>query len=188
MLNFSLNFGGFYENYNAFLVEQAAAYYFDMNDENGEVDPEKIWYLGADVWHKIENLFCVDFVNALNDELDTNIFFDELISPKAYNFQTDIIWAAINKKDILKLFKYIKKNNLKNNLFNLIKNRSKSYDGFIAFYSYNEYFKKDQRGFLVEMMFDVILKSFDYPVLDEFYFWDFPAVVQDAKGYYALKG
>ena len=187
MINFNLNFGGFYESIHDQIVENAMGYYFDFIDhETVEIDQEKIWFIGADLWNFGRIKYSKNFVDVINDTIGTDLKFDALYSPNYYNYGTDQIICEITKKDILKVFDFIKKENLKNDVFSIIKEKTTSYDGFNAFYNYEDFFKKENLVFLIECLFDAILKNEDF-YLDEFYFNHLPEILTNEKGYMSLK-
>ena len=187
MINFNLNFGGFYESIHDQIVENAMGYYFDFVDhETGEIDKEKMWFIGADIWEFGRIKYSKSFLDVMNDTIGTDLKFEVLYSPNFYNYETDQIICNISKKDILKVFDFIKKENLKNKVFSIIKEKTTSYDGFIAFYYYEDFFKKENLSFLIECLFDVILKNEDF-YLDEFYIVNLPEIITDKKGYMSLK-
>jgi hypothetical protein len=98
---------------------------------------EKVNYIST---HKT---YAKDYIKVLNNKLDTNIIFKALNSPKFYNYSTDKIEVEITKKDALKLFQYVRNEELKQEVFNIIKESSTSKDGYIAFHNYEDFFKKD---------------------------------------------
>ncbi len=106
------------------------------------------------------------YIKVLNNILDTNIIFKALNSPKFYNYLTDKINVELSKKDILKLFKYIKEEELKQEVFNIIKDSSTSKDGYVAFYNYADFFKKDNLDILVECLIDVIIENLQDKIID----------------------
>ena len=71
-------------------------------------------------------------------------------------------------------------------VFSIIKEKTTSYDGYISFYYYEDFFKKENLSFLIECLFDVILKNEDF-YLDEFYINHIPEIITDEKGYMSLK-
>tara|TARA_R110000824_G_scaffold357640_1_gene545215 strand:- start:754 stop:1251 length:498 start_codon:yes stop_codon:yes gene_type:complete len=115
---FLLEFGGFYESIHSDNVENQI--------ESWGYDWEKVDYRKT----------CIDYsknlLDYLNFELDFNLEFIDLISPKEYNFTTDKIECSISEKE----FKKLKKEYINNKTFiDWLDNDSKSYDGFVSFYS-----------------------------------------------------
>lgn len=148
-----LNFGGFYESIHSYII--------DNYIEDLEYDFEKVNYKST---YKI---YAEGYIKAINNKLDTNISFKSLVSPKFYNYSTDSINVEISKKDILKLFQYVRTEELKKEVFNIIKESSTSKDGYVAFYNYSDYFKKDNLAILVECLFDVIIEHMQEDIIEE---------------------
>jgi len=185
----NINFGGFYESLHDYYVEEAIASYFGYYLEDGEVDQEQMWHIGFDIWSWVKTEYSKEYVNELNYMLDTRIKFVELDSPSMYNYRTDVIIANTSKKDRIAIMKYIKEEGLKGEVLKHIKISSTSYDGYISFLSYEDYFKKENVNFLIEIMLDVIIKDSE-TVLEEFRIVNMPEVITDIKcpSYYTLKG
>ena len=152
IIDTNVNFGGFYESIHSDVV---ASFIADM-----EYNWEDVNY--NDTYKN----YSKNYIKVLNNILDTNIIFKALNSPKFYNYSTDIINVELSKKDILKLFKYIKEEELKQEVFNIIKDSSTSKDGYIAFYNYADFFKKDNLDILAECLFDVIIENLQDDIID----------------------
>ncbi len=184
----NINFGGFYESLHDYYAEQAVANHFGYYLENGEIDEDKMWYIGSDIWRWTRTQYSKEYVNELNYRLNTNIKFVELDSPIMYNYKTDVIVANISKKDRLAIMKCIREEGLKEQLLEYIIVSSTSYDGYVSFLSYKDYFKRENRNYLIEVMLDVIIKEARI-VLEEFEINNMPEVVENSKykGYYTLK-
>ena len=153
LIETSINFGGFYESIHSYII--------DDNIELNEYDFEKVNY--KDTFE----IYAKDYIKILNQKLDTNIIFKDLISPKFYNYSTDFINVEISKKDILKLFQYVRNEDLKEEVINIIKDSSTSKDGYVAFYNYNDYFKKDNLDLLLECMLDIIVDTLQDDIIEE---------------------
>jgi hypothetical protein len=185
----NVNFGGFYESLHDYYVEESIASYFGYYLEDGEVDQEQMWHIGFDIWKWVKIEYSKEYVNELNYMLDTRIKFVELDSPSMYNYRTDVIIANISRKDRLAIMEYIREEGLKEQVLKHIKISSTSYDGYISFLNYEDYFKKENTNFLIEIMLDVIIKNSEI-VLEEFRIVNMPEVIKDIKcpSYYTLKG
>ena len=152
LIKTTVNFGGFYNSIHSDIID---TYVEDM-----EYNWENVDYIST------YKEYSKSYIKVLNNILDTNIIFKALNSPKFYNYSTDTINVEISKKDILKLFKYIKDEDLKQEVFNIIKEASTSRDGYIAFYNYVDFFKKDNLGILAECLIDVILENLQDRIID----------------------
>lgn len=148
-----INFGGFYNSIHSDVIDN----YVEIMEYNWEDVNYKSTY----------ETYAKDYIKVLNNKLDTNISFKSLYSPKFYNYSTDFINVEISKKDIIKLFQYIKEEELKEEVFNIIKESSTSKDGYISFYNYSDYFKKDNLGILVECLFNVIVEYLQDDIIEE---------------------
>lgn len=152
-INTTLNFGGFYESIHSDVIDN----YIELNEYDFESVDYKSTYKN----------YAKDYIKVLNNKLDTNISFKSLNSPKFYNYSTDYINVDISKKDALKLFQYVRKEELKQEVFNIIKDSSTSKDGYVAFYNYKDFFKKDNLDILVECLFDVIIENLQEDIVEE---------------------
>lgn len=153
IIDTNVNFGGFYNSIHSDVI--------DNNIELMEYNCEKVDY--KDTYKN----YAKDYIKVLNNKLDTNISFKNLISPKYYNYLTDYINVEITKKDILKLFEYIRLNEFKQEVFEIIKDSSTSKDGYVAFYNYEDFFKKDNLNILIECLFDVIIENLQDDMVEE---------------------
>ena len=171
LIKTQLNFGGFYNTIHSSIVEDAVACELGAIDECNENDWENEDLINFNNWTAYKIEYCKEWVKLLNAELETNIVFTSLDSPREYNFATDVIIAHITVKDTLKLFNLIKENELKENVYEAIKKATTSYDGYIPYYKYSDLFKSENRYFLVEIMIDILLEYFE--VIDTMYVEDF---------------
>jgi len=117
-LEFALEFGGFYHSWHSERI--------DNDIEMYDYDWEEIDY------KKTHNNYCKGLLESVNNELDMNLEFVELDSPREYNFTTDKIITSIPHKE----FTDLKKEYVNNSEFvEWINEESKSRDGFHSFYS-----------------------------------------------------
>ena len=152
LIETTVNFGGFYNSIHSDIIDN---YVEDLEYNWEEVNYEATY-----------KTYSENYIKALNDILNTNIIFKALNSPKFYNYSTDVINIELSKKDILKLFKYIKEEELKQEVFNIIKDSSTSKSGYVAFYEYKDFFKKDNLDILVECLFDIIVENLQDRIID----------------------
>ena len=82
-INFSLNFGGFYHSEHSEIIEN-------------NIDAYGYEWEGVDYKNTYIN-YCKAFLNRLGEELDVNLSFISLDSPREYNFTTDKIFCSISK-------------------------------------------------------------------------------------------
>ena len=144
---FSLAFGGFYHS------------------EHSETIENNIEVLGYD-WESIDYKrthinYCNAYLDRLSEELEIDLTFISLDSPKYYNFTTDKIFCSISNKDFNTLLSaYDTKG-----LFNYIEEHSRSYDGFTSFYSGYKAVKEETDIFL-QYLFNYILIDEDFNIYD----------------------
>jgi|10_taG_2_1085330.scaffolds.fasta_scaffold103462_2 hypothetical protein len=153
-IEFALNFGGFYNSIHSSNVDcQIESYYEDGNYPEYEFD-------NID-FKKTHINYSKDFIDNLNTELDLNLEFTELDSPKFYNFETDKIICLISLKEFKEL---TTKHLADNNFIDYVNENSKSYDGFMSFYSGIDEVKKED-SILLQYLFQYLLKDIEieYP-------------------------
>jgi len=115
-------FSGFYES-----IHDSV---FDMETEYIMEDyPDKKWDDFRFEYDYAE--YCKNYVRAISSETEIDLEFQELISPREYNFTTDRIICFIKPKDVKKLATALNSPTLEK----LVKERFTSRDGFISFYS-----------------------------------------------------
>ena len=142
---FSLNFGGFYHS---------------EHSENIDSKEEMYGYDWEDVDYKKTHLnYCNSYLNRLSEELEIDLTFIQLDSPREYNFTTDKIVCIISNKDFNALLDVYDTKEL----YNYIEEHSKSRDGFSSFYSGYKNVKAEKDIFL-QYLFNYILQyeSFDF--------------------------
>ena len=162
---FSLNFGGFYNSEHSenidYRVEQRIMDFNEFEPKCIDIDCDYIDY-------KKTNLnYCNSYLNKLSEELEINLKFIQLDSPREYNFTTDKILCSISNKDfktLLNTYDFGILGNTKE-LYNYIEEHSKSRDGFHSFYSGYAAVKKEKDIFL-QYLFDYILKYEDFDFYD----------------------
>ena len=97
------------------------------------------------------------FVDFLNDELKTELIFNDLYMPKYYNFEDDQIIVNYLKSDLKILKKFIADNSLQQALVDKIKDYTTSCSGYIAFYTKGQLIKNNDLVFRV--MLETILEN-----------------------------
>ena len=152
LIKTTVNFGGFYNSVHSDIID---TYVEDM-----EYNWEDVNY------NDTYNIYSENYIKVLNNILDTDLIFKALNSPKYYNYTTDFINVELSKKDILKLFKYVKDGDLKQEVFNIIKEASTPRDGYAPFYKYRAFFKKDNLDILIECLLDIIVENLQDRIID----------------------
>jgi hypothetical protein len=77
------------------------------------------------------NGYCKNYVSAISSEINIELEFMELTSPREYNFATDQISVYITTKELKKISSVLDSDTLKD----LIRRNFTSRDGFISWYS-----------------------------------------------------
>ena len=119
LLNF---FSGFYESIHS-----------------GVFDNEEEWIIEDNPGHDYDDFrfkydevgYCKNYVRTISSELDIEMEFMELTSPREYNFSTDQISVYIDTKTLKKISSALNSESLKD----IIKRRFTSRDGFMSWYS-----------------------------------------------------
>ena len=146
-LEFSLNFGGFYHSEHSENIDSQV----EMNEYNWEDVNYKSTYKN----------YCIAYLSRLSEELEIDLPFISLDSPREYNFTTDKIFTSISNKDFKTLLNVYDTKEL----FNYIEEHSRSRSGFSSFCSGYKNVKKEKDIFL-QYLFKYILQY------EAFYFYD----------------
>jgi len=156
LVKIQIPFSGFYESIHDSNIDRALEDGFNYNretDEDQEV-PEEVWEADIDR-HAIRVEYCKSFVAALGNEHDLTLTFDEMTSPREYNFSTDKIYCLIPREEINKIRKEVEAHE---DYPQLIKNRFTSRDGFMSFYSNDYQNEVWTRETLDECQYEVLIE------------------------------
>lgn len=168
MLSIDINFGGFYESEHSGLIESALFIDEDFNDDC--VDYKKI--------HILYSQKIIDFINY---QYEINVKFNNLDSPRFYNYSTDLIIAYISLSDSIKILHIVNKN-YKKDLKELITYKTESHSGYIPLYKYEDLLKKENRDFLLSLCFDVLIDKDDF-IDDWFSYYDRNCIYDDISNF-----
>ena len=161
----SLNFGGFYGSIHEGYIDDMVENFF--SDKDGNVKPDSWEQVD---YKKLHKAYCVEFLDNLSEyilddyEIEISLNFKYLESPKFYNYTTDKILYSVNKRDYKRLYNKIKDNE---DFIEHIKNCTTSTDGYIAFYSFEDYQKSfdlwddTQTGIVLDFICDLFMDD-DY--------------------------
>lgn len=130
-MNTTIPFSGFYYSIHDSELDEALK--MDFSDDTGcHLISEELYQKAFDLvdWRQAHNEYAKAYCEAFSDKFNLDLEFDELVSPKYYNFETDRIFAHISLETVTKLFNAIDKEYLNE----VIKSRFTSYDGFCSFY------------------------------------------------------
>ena len=143
IVEFYLDFGGFYDSYIDGLIDQTLESESEMQLEefNREVTP------CLDNYQELCEKISKEYISILNEALfyetglkdEPTLDYISLNSPKYYNFETDTILTQMSIKDLKALLRLVDRSKLAD----YINEHSKSRDGFYSFYDGFEAVKKD---------------------------------------------
>jgi hypothetical protein len=123
----TIPFSGFYESVHSMRIDDAINQHFDDHEGSGE--NKTPWHLDLN-YSKAMNEYAKDYLDAFSKEIGIPLEYDDLESPKEYNFTTDRIFAYINEEDLIKLRDSLDTDDLEK----MIADRFTSRDGFSSFY------------------------------------------------------
>jgi hypothetical protein len=134
MINTNINFMGFYNSIHSDHIDHAIESYF--TDDDGNFNDKEVENLD---YHKIHDDYIKDFTDDFQTWIVDNYPITpsfcnlKLISPKYYNYSTDVINCDINESDGVSMRNFFKDDK---EFLSFLKDRTKSYDGYISFYTY----------------------------------------------------
>jgi len=137
MINTNIRFNGFYDSIHMDNIDHAIESYY--SDDNGFYDYDSI----ADnidyktIFKDYINVFTDEFKSWIQDNYDLDIDFKDLnlISPKYYNYSTDVINCNISDKDNALLMMTFKRDK---DFIDYLKDSTTSRSGFISHYTFEE--------------------------------------------------
>jgi hypothetical protein len=138
MIKANIAFGGFYESIHDDNIESAIQMYY--SDDNGDLNSFFDIYNTLD-FKSIRDNYIKEYASLFQDWINTNYPLSisfcniSLWSPKYYNFETDEILCELQDNDSISLNNYFKDDK---EFLEYLKNRTKSYDGFMSFYNFDE--------------------------------------------------
>jgi len=127
-IEFNINFGGFYESHNKYMIDNSIANYFDADDVDSvnESDIDNVDFKA------MEYNFGSEWLELFSNEFHhLALEYKGIDSPSYYNYETDKIIASIKTVDVDNLI-----NELKHDIdfVEYVNENSQSYDGFNSFY------------------------------------------------------
>lgn len=130
-----LPFCGFYCSPADDRLDNDAKQYFDKEDDGDDHTPDD-FYVDFNEWASIRLNYAQTYTDCFEtwlDDLDIklDLKYSGMSSPKEYNFSTDRIFANVPLSQMIKLYRALDKNVLRET----IEKRFTSYDGFISYYS-----------------------------------------------------
>lgn len=158
MINTNINFTGFYESIHSDFIENAIeSYYQDDYELNYDSISDKINY------DAIYKNYIVDFTNDFKDWIQDNYPINpsfcnlKLISPKYYNYSTDVINCDINESDAISMHNFFKDDK---EFLSFLKDRTKSYSGYISFYTFEDALA-NKNDILSDYILEFLVRKFE---------------------------
>jgi hypothetical protein len=129
----ALPFSGFYESVHSQALEDALQSLYQ--DDQGNPTPTHGYEKAQQSldWHQAHQSYAKTYVKNLATSIDIQLDFEQLTSPREYNFETDRIFANISHEAVEKLYNTTDTPGLRI----LARERFTSRDGFISFYEPN---------------------------------------------------
>jgi hypothetical protein len=125
MMSTTIPFSGFYETIHHDRIEM------NHEDERGNVSEEEYAKIN---WREEEKEYAQAYAKEFSKLIGIPLEFEEMTSPREYNFMTDRIFCKILEEDVEKLKREVGHIALRE----LVRKRFTSHDGFMSFYS-NDY-------------------------------------------------
>jgi hypothetical protein len=137
MINTNIRFNGFYNSIHSDNIDDAIESYY--TDDNGLFDYDSI----ADnidyqtIHNDYIDMFTDEFKSWIKDNYDLDMDFKDLklISPKYYNYSTDVINCNISEKDNALLMITFKRDK---DFIDYLQYNTTSRDGFMSHYTFEE--------------------------------------------------
>tara|TARA_R100000501_G_C2538475_1_gene58306 strand:- start:7 stop:543 length:537 start_codon:yes stop_codon:yes gene_type:complete len=158
-MNIRIDFGGFYGSIHEAYIDSQIEYYAEDEDQ---IKQNINLYDYIDYQKTFDN-YIHSYCSALTDfifyEYDLDIEYKNITldSPKYYNYQTDVIYCSTLKKDQTKLNKKLLKDQ---DFIDYLKEATKSYDGYMSFYTFDEAIN-NKDNILHQFVYSFICNKFD---------------------------
>lgn len=128
----TIPFSGFYESLHDGELDDTLRQMFSDRDTGCHVN-ENLLYAAMDKidWRAVHTEYASEYCDCFAHWLELELTFDELQSPREYNFTTDRIFAYITTESLQKAFDRVDTPALRT----LVREQFTSRDGFMSFYS-----------------------------------------------------
>lgn len=165
MKDFNLHFGGFYHSIHEQFIDSMLESYFMDND--GElVDYDDLYTIDYQLIFKAYSKAYLSVLEAVlydNEDIDIKLSFNALISPREYNFNTDIISTGLLQNHFEFLLEHYSNNK---EFIEYVNKASKSYDGFASFFEGYEAVKANHQIWL-EYLFKYLIQEYQEEIVQE---------------------
>ena len=164
-------FSGFYNSIHDSAINSALEYEAECYADSDKADDIILDALNANHYDKIREELSRVFVNSVNDlfcyeyDINLDLEFDSLKSPRFYNYSTDEIYCYIDNDKIKELVALL---DSENDFIEALKDKYQSRDGFIVFDSTLQAIdNKDYSLFFADLLCQLI--DFDKINNNEYY-------------------
>jgi hypothetical protein len=158
MINTNINFMGFYESIHSYFIDQAIESYFSDDDGNfNDKEAENVNY--KTIHDSYIKDFTDDFEGWIKDNYPLTPSFCnlKLISPKYYNYSTDVINCDMQKSDVISMNNFFKDDK---EFLSYLKDRTKSSSGYISNYSYDDALN-NKNDILIDYILEFLVRKFE---------------------------
>lgn len=169
-IKIELPFSGFYESiYDSHIDNTMEYYLYDLEGEQLEKAQNAFYMMNYDATRKA---ICEHYIQAYNQvfydqfNIDLNLTFNSLISPKFYNFETDRLFVNIDPELFKQVIQLLDDDAIQKTLSEKYKTR----DGFIVFESTIEAIKNKEYELFSSDLLEMLLPEND--ILDNWQFTD----------------
>jgi len=141
VIEFNINFGGFYESNASYMIDNAIANYFNVDDIDSvnESDIENIDYKA------MQNEYGEQWLDLYKEILPFGVGYVGIESPEYYNFETDKIIARTHINTVNRLIDELQHNY---DFIEWLDDASASYDGFNSYYQGFDQVKTNKAVFM----------------------------------------
>jgi len=132
----TIPFAGFYESLHNQVLDEALEQMFTDRDTGFSTNEDLVAYANDAIdWYKAFVAYAKDYVENFALHFGLELEFQDLDSPREYNFTTDRVFCTITEASLRKVMNAVDKSVLAA----VAKRRHTSYDGFISFYNPDVY-------------------------------------------------
>jgi len=141
VIEFNINFGGFYESNASYQIDNSIASYFNADDIDSvnESDIDNIDYKA------MQDAYGEQWLDLYKEYLSFGVGYVGIDSPDYYNFETDKIIARTHVNTVDRIIKELQHNY---DFIEWLDDASVSYDGFNSFYQGFEQVKTNKAVFM----------------------------------------
>jgi hypothetical protein len=125
-----LPFSGFYGSRHSSAIDYTEEEMFTFDDGEIHTSLHELFYDNMD-YGDVYEAYSKEYVEQISHLTNIKFVFEELVSPKEYNFTTDRIFVTIDRKSLAKIIRLVKGERLNNKAREMFTSRS----GFISYYS-----------------------------------------------------